>query len=161
MGRGYTLKDFIHIVRSFKKAFPKISIMSDLIVGLPTETEQDFKKSLKVVKEFDAVNVSKFGAHPATPAACMKKVKPSVTKERCRKLVKQVKLATLKRNEQWIGWAGECLVDEVGTKKGTFVARNFAYKPIVIHARENLVGKWVKVEVVDCTSSYLLGKVRI
>jgi tRNA A37 methylthiotransferase MiaB len=59
------------------------------------------------------------------------------------------------RNQRWIGWSGEVLVDEVGKASGSWVGRNFAYKPVIVKCADDLLGKIVKVKVVKAFSTYL------
>lgn len=159
MGRQHSLQEFESIVQAFRSSFECMTLASDLIVGFPTETEQDFELSLRAVERyrFDVLNISKFGSHPSTPAAELPSVDACTVKQRCKQLVCLAKRVSLELNREWLDWQGECLVDEQG-KGGTWVARNFAYKPIVLRSEEDLLGKWVEVRVRDCTPHYLLGE---
>jgi tRNA A37 methylthiotransferase MiaB len=67
-----------------------------------------------------------------------------------------VKKIVMEKNSTWIGWQGEILVNEKG-KEG-WVGRNYAYKPVVVHADENLLGKFVKVRIVKATN-VLFGEI--
>jgi MiaB-like tRNA modifying enzyme len=159
MNRGYTYKEFLKIVKAFRKVFPEITIATDIIVGLPTESEKDFRKTVEFVKKVkpDVVNLSKFGLHPGTQAAKMEQVDKNVVKERSKKLFEVVREVQLQTNRKWIGWEGYVLIDEKG-KNGTWVGRNFAYKPIVIKGEGNLLGNLVKIKVESVKSNYLIGK---
>jgi MiaB-like tRNA modifying enzyme len=160
MNRGYRVEDFVRYVKKIRKKFPYLTLSTDLIVGHPGENEKDFKKSLKVVKEIEAdiVNISKFGMHPKTLAAKMEKISDEEIKRRSRILSQLVKEVSLKRNKKWIGWKGEALIDEVG-KNNTLVARNFAYKPIVLRANKKFFGNFVEVEIKNVKETYLIGKI--
>jgi tRNA A37 methylthiotransferase MiaB len=61
------------------------------------------------------------------------------------------------RNQRWVGWTGEILVDEVGKFSGSWVGRNFAYKPVAVKSKDRLLGKVLEVEVVKAFSTYLEG----
>jgi tRNA A37 methylthiotransferase MiaB len=61
------------------------------------------------------------------------------------------------RNQRWVGWTGEVLVDEAGKFSGSWVGRNFAYKPIAVKSKDRLLGKVLEVEVVKAFSTYLEG----
>jgi tRNA A37 methylthiotransferase MiaB len=63
----------------------------------------------------------------------------------------------LERNQRWIGWTGEVLVDEKGKVAGSWIGRNFAYKPVTVKSSENLLGKTLRVKVVKAFSTYLAG----
>lgn len=160
MGRNYTPKTVLRIIRSFYRKFPDLTLATDIIVGFPGEEDSDFKRTIKFIKEVrpDIVNISKFGAHPETEASKLKKLPTKIVKERSSTLSKLVKKISLDKNERWVGWEGECLIDEKG-KENTWIARNFAYKPIVIESREKLLGKFVKVRITDFSPTYLRGKI--
>jgi MiaB-like tRNA modifying enzyme len=159
MKRGYSSEDFLEIVERFRKAFPEMSLSTDIIVGFPSETEEDFELTLKLIKKVrpSVVNISKFGARPGTEAKKMKQLDAKKINERSFLLSKIVKEISLKENEKWIGWKGEVLVDEVG-KRNSFVGRNFAYKPIVLKAEEKILGNFVEVEVKDARENFLVGE---
>ena len=160
MNRGYKVENFVRYVKKIRKKFPFLTLSTDLIVGHPGEEDKDFKKSLKIIKEIEAdiVNVSKFGAHPSTLAVKMEKISNEVIKRRSKILSEIVKKVSLKRNKKWIGWEGEALIDEIG-KNNTLVARNFAYKPIVLKADKKLFGKFVKVKIKNAMETYLIGEI--
>jgi len=90
MNRKYKIKDFKKIVNSFRKEIPEIHIATDIIVGYPTETEKDFQKTLKILKETkpEVLNVSKFAPRPGTKAKQLKQLKTETIKERTKKVEK-------------------------------------------------------------------------
>jgi len=90
MRRGYTVENFKEIVKRFRKEIPEITISTDIICGFPTETEEDFKETIKLVKEIkpEVMNISKFYPRPNTPAKKMKQLPTRIIKERSRKLSK-------------------------------------------------------------------------
>jgi len=69
------------------------------------------------------------------------------------------KKISAQRNKKWVGWRGEVLVDEKGKVEGSWIGRNFAYKPIVIKSNETLLGKALKVEVTETSITYLKGRI--
>jgi threonylcarbamoyladenosine tRNA methylthiotransferase CDKAL1 len=88
MNRFHSVEDFKKIVKVFRKEIPSIHIATDIIVAYPTETEADFKKTLKLIKEIkpEVINISRFTPRPGTPAARLKQHLSEVAKERSRKL---------------------------------------------------------------------------
>lgn len=161
MGRGYSPETPLEIIGRFRHAFPELSLSTDVIVGFPTEEEDDFQETLSFLKkvEPDVVNVSKYGARPRTPASKMKDLPSRVVKERCRVMMETVRELTLRRNRRWLGWRGPCLIDEKAVKGDGWMGRNPAYKPLVIASPKPLLGKIVHVEVVDATNTYLRGEI--
>jgi MiaB-like tRNA modifying enzyme len=159
MRRGYRVKDFKEIVEKFRRELIQLTLSTDIIVGYPTEKEADFQKTLNLIKEIkpDIVNISKFGPRTKTEAAKLKQLSPKIVKERSKKLFEIVRGISMKNNKKWLGWEGEVLVDEIG-KENSYMARNFAYKPIVIKNKEEILGNFVKVKIIETKSNYLVGE---
>jgi len=90
MKRPYTIKDFKFVVKKLREKIPNLIIWTDIIVGYPTESEEDFKKTIELIKElkFDFINISKFYLRPGTEAEKLKQLPTKVIKERSRKLSK-------------------------------------------------------------------------
>jgi MiaB-like tRNA modifying enzyme len=162
MRRFYTAAEFKETVAAFREAFPEITISTDVIIGFPGETEEAFDNTLNLIREVqpEIVNVSKFFARPKTAAWEMhaESVDRDEIKRRSVKTAELVKQVSLKNSQSWVGWRGEMLVDEKGKVAGSWVGRNFAYKPIVVKSEEELFGKTLRVKIVKAFSSYLLGK---
>ena len=83
---------------------------------------------------------------------------PTVRNERSRRLAKLFSAIALEKNRKWIGWTGKAVVSEAGKKSG-YCARNFAYKPIVIHPDAELLGRTVTVRITGATRNDLRGEV--
>jgi len=161
MQRFYTVRDFKKIVNAFRSAFPEITLATDVICGFPGETPEAFENTLKLIGEIkpDIVNVSKFFARPKTVAAEMRDefVELVEIRRRSKAAVISAKKIAFERNQRWVDWIGEILIDEKGKIPGTWVGRNFAYKPIAVKSSANLLGKNLKVRVVRAFSTYLAG----
>ncbi len=162
MGRNYSADTVREIVERFRSAFPHLTLSTDIIVGYPTENDDDFEETLSFIEEIepDIVNISKFGPRPRTEAAKLDQLPRDMVKKRCKRLVNTVKTLSKRRNRRWLGWRGRCLIDEKGKKGDTWIGRNYAYKPIVIEERRSFLGSYVEVEVVEVHSTYLKGEPR-
>ncbi|MEM3436912.1 MAG: tRNA (N(6)-L-threonylcarbamoyladenosine(37)-C(2))-methylthiotransferase [Nitrososphaerales archaeon] len=160
MRRGYSPKDVIEIIDSFLSSLPSLTLSTDVIVGFPTESDEDFEDTIKFIQKIkpDIVNVSKFGIRPKTEASKLKQLSHDIIEKRCKELTQIIKEVSYQKNLKWINWAGRCLVSEKGKKDFSWIARNFAYKPIVLKSDQNLLGRFVDVEIVDVRSNYLVGK---
>jgi MiaB-like tRNA modifying enzyme len=162
MRRFYTAAEFKGIVDAFRRQFPDLTLATDIIVGFPGETEEAFERTLKLMEEVkpDVTNVSKFFARPKTAAAQMQDdlVAKDEIKRRSAAAAALAKRISLERNLRWVGWAGEVLVDEKGKVDGSWVGRNFAYKPVVVKSAEDLLGKTIRVKVVEASTTYLKGE---
>lgn len=157
MNRNYTVNDFKKIVKKFGKEFPFLTLSTDIIVGFPGETEKDFQQTIDLIKKVksDIVNISKFGARPETKAEKMKQLSVKVINQRSKKLSKIVKRIQLKKNEKWIGWEGDVLINE--TRHKNVIGRNFAYKPVIL--KNAKPGKFRRVKINSISSTSLFGKI--
>ena len=158
MKRGHTSETFREIVKKTKERFENFTISTDIIVGFPSETEEDFQKTIALLDETkpDVVNLSKYSARPGTDAAELKQIDAAEIKRRSKVIFTQINKISLKSNEKWIGWKGKVLFDE-NTEDG-IKGRNYAYKPISIDEEVN-IGQSHIVEITKATRKRLIGKI--
>ncbi|MGA3112406.1 MAG: tRNA (N(6)-L-threonylcarbamoyladenosine(37)-C(2))-methylthiotransferase [Candidatus Bathyarchaeia archaeon] len=163
MHRFYTAAEFKALVNAFRAQFPDLTLATDIIVGFPGETEDAFENTLKLLEDVkpDVTNVSKFFARPKTTAAQIREglVERDEIKRRSARAAQLARRVSLEQNKRWIGWVGEVLVDEKGKVEGSWVGRNFAYKPVVVKSAHNLLAKTIKVKVELTTDTYLKGTI--
>jgi threonylcarbamoyladenosine tRNA methylthiotransferase CDKAL1 len=158
MRRRYTVEGFRGTVDRFREAFPRLSLATDIICGFPGETEEQFADSLRLVEEVepDVLNISRFWPRPGTEASEMDgQLHGRDTKRRSRMLSSQWRRQSIERNQRWVGWRGEVIIDEVG-REGSMVGRNHAYKTVVLREPVGL-GEFVGVEVSEARGGYLLA----
>lgn len=163
MRRFYSVEEFKKIVNAFRASFPQITIATDVICGFPGESKEAFKKTLQLIEEVkpDIVNVSKFFARPKTVAARMRADFVSLTeiKRRSSEVAELARKIAFEKNQRWIGWEGEILINEVGKVAGSWVGRNFAYKPVAVKGDSNLLGKNLRVKIARAFSTHLEGEI--
>jgi threonylcarbamoyladenosine tRNA methylthiotransferase CDKAL1 len=164
MRRFYTVQDFREVVDAFREAFPEVTLATDVICGFPGETREAFGNTLNLINEVkpDIVNISKFFARPRTSAVNMHSgaVEPAEIKRRSTEAAKLVKQVSLEHNQRWVGWSGEVLVDEKGKVAGSWVARNFVYKPVAVKSSAELLGETLQVKVEKAFSTHLEGTIK-
>jgi MiaB-like tRNA modifying enzyme len=150
MGRKHTVKDFTDTVSYFRSKFPDITISTDIIVGYPTETDDDFEQTLNLLQTVkpDVVNLSKFTPRAGTKAAEMKQLASEITKERSRKTSEIVKNICAENNRKYIGQSLDVLV----TEKGKGRTRN--YKQVAFE-QDSELGNWIKVKIKDANHGSL------
>ena len=158
MKRGHTSETFREIVKKVKERFENFTISTDIIVGFPSETEEDFQKTISLLDETkpDVVNLSKYSARPGTDAAGLKQLDATEVKRRSKIIFEQINKISLKSNEKWIGWKGKVLFDE-NTEEG-IKGRNYAYKPISVNDKVS-IGQSHVVEITNATRKRLIGKI--
>jgi tRNA A37 methylthiotransferase MiaB len=157
MKRGHTARVFADSVKAFRERMPDFTISTDIIVGFPGETEEDFQRTLDLLSETepDVVNISRYSARPGTEAARSKnRIKSEVAKDRSRRATALARRIAKKRNSAWQAWEGEITVDEVGK---VAQGRNYAYKPVVLDGPAELGAK-IRVRVHDFSSFSLKAR---
>jgi len=163
MRRSYSVSDFKKIVSRFRDDFPDITLSTDVICGFPGESKDAFLKTLQLIEMIkpDVVNVSKFFGRPRTAAAEMGEdsVPFEKIRERSRLVAILAKKVALERNKRWVGWTGEILVDEVGKISGSWIGRNFAYKPIAVKSVKKLLGETLQAKVKRALSTHLEAEI--
>ena len=159
MLRGYTVAEFKAIVEAFRREIPEMTISTDIICGFPTETQEQFADTLKLVEDihFDVINISRFWQRPGTKAAALKQLPSKVGKERAAQLKTVHEQTAYERNQRWIGWKGTIVIDEQD-KYGSFVGRNYCYRPVLVKGSFKL-GEIVSVMITEVTKRNLRGKV--
>jgi MiaB-like tRNA modifying enzyme len=162
MNRRYCAEDFRRIVAMFRRMLPRVTVATDIIVGFPNEDEEAFQRTVALIEEIkpDIMNVSKFFARPNTLAEKMKNnVDAKELGRRSEVMASMGRRISLEKNRAWIGWHGRVLIDEKGKKEGSWVGRNFAYKPVAVQSNENLLGRVLNVHVEDAFQSHLVGAI--
>ena len=158
MKRGHTVETFKNVVRKFRTKFDSFTISTDIIVGYPTETCENFEETIELLEETrpDIVNLSRYSQRPGTVAADMAQVDAAEIKRRSKQVTELINGISLENNKKWIGWEGEVLFDE--SLDGQIKGRNFAYKPIFVNEITE-IGQTYPVRVVDATNHSLIGEI--
>ncbi len=158
MNRGYKVEDFLNIVKRFRKNI-NLNLWTDVIVGFPEETEEQFENTVKIIEEIkpDWTNVSKFGLRPKAPAEKLEQLPRNIVNERSEKMSEIVRKISFERNKEWIGWEGPVLMSKRGKGPHQWLGRNLAYKLVMVESKENLLGKLVKAEIEKADFSHLIG----
>jgi threonylcarbamoyladenosine tRNA methylthiotransferase CDKAL1 len=160
MGRLYSVDVWENIIGTIRENFSEATIATDIIVGFPGETKDDFNLTLEVLRRVrpSVVNISKYGDRPHTLASKSRsKVETSTKKQRSRQLTMLVNKILREDNNSWIGWSGPAIVAERGSRSG-FLCRNPSYKPIIVHD-DLLLGSIVNIQVVEAERSNLIGEI--
>ena len=158
MKRGHTVETFRNVSAKFRKKFQHFTISTDIIVGFPTETEEDFEKTVDLLKVTrpDIVNLSRYSQRAGTEAAEWDQVQVTEIMRRSKIISDLIEKISIENNQKWIGWKGKVLFDEAA--KDSIKGRNFAYKPIFVEDRVKIGGIHT-VEIMKAKTHSLLGKI--
>ena len=159
MNRRYCVGDFVNVVARFRKEIPEITLSTDMIVGFPSETQEQFEESMDLIRKIkpDAINLSRYAARDGTIASRMKQIPTNIQKHRSREMTKLYHEISLEKNRKWLGWKGKILIDEKG-KYDSWVGRNYCYKPVIVRGDYKL-GDEVDVRINDFAIFDLRGEI--
>lgn len=162
MGRVYTREEYLELVRKIKAAIPNVVLTTDIIVGFPNETEEQFEDTLSLYREveFDSAYTFIYSPREGTPAARMKDDVPmEVKKERLQRLNELVNEIALEKNKQYENKIVEVLV-QGESKKNSDVLTGYTRGNKVVHFKgpKSLIGKLVDVKIVNAKTWTLDGE---
>lgn len=160
MNRRYDKEKYLNLVEKIRKAIPDISLTTDIIVGFPGETEEDFQETLDVVAKcgYDTAFTFLYSKRSDTPAAAMENQIPQdVAKERFNRLLALVQKEGRTRSSRFEGSVQEVLVEEESKEKGIFTGRTEYNLLVHFPGSADLLGKYVKVSLDECHGFYYMG----
>ena len=160
MNRRYDKEKYLELVSKIRKAVPDISLTTDIIVGFPGETEEDFQDTLDVVDKcnFDSAFTFIYSKRSGTPAAKMENQVPEdVVKDRFDRLLALVQKKGRKESARFEGTVQEILVEEESKEKGIFTGRTEYNLLVHFTGCKDLIGKYVKVKLDTCKGFYYFG----
>ena len=161
MNRHYDRAKYLDTVRKLREAIPDISFTTDIIVGFPGETEEDFEDTLSLVREvgFDSAFTFIYSKRQGTPAARMENQVPAdVVKERFQRLLNEVKVTAEEKCARFTGKTMDVLVEEENREPGLVTGR--IEHNIVVHlpGDASMIGKIVPVYLKECKGFYYFGE---
>ena len=162
MNRRYTKEQYLSLVEKLRKAMPGLSITTDIIVGFPGETEEDFLETLDVVKkvEYDTAYTFIYSKRSGTPAASMEQVPEDVVKERFQRLLHEINEISAKRTKLLEGTVQEALVESCNEHEEGMVTARLSNNLLVhFKAEKAAIGTFKKVLLKEAKGFYYIGEV--
>jgi tRNA-2-methylthio-N6-dimethylallyladenosine synthase len=161
MGRGYGRETYLALVARLRKAVPDLALTTDLIVGFPGETEEDFRLTLSLVEEagFDGAFTFVYSPRPGTRAAAFPgRLDPGVAEERMARLVEVVQQTAARTNGALVGREVEVLVEGRSRQDGSWAMGRTRTHKIVNIAGGPAPGDLVRVVLESATSTSFRGR---
>ena len=163
MGRRYTKEEYLELFNKIKTRIPNVAVTTDIIVGFPNETDEDYNETLDVVNtcKYDGAYTFIYSPREGTPASVMKDSVDLKTKEeRLYKLNELVNKYSLEANQKLVGTTVKVLIEDVSEKDDNKV---FGYtetmKLVNIDNAKDKIGQIVDVKITDAKSFSLDGEV--
>ena len=161
MNRKYTREEYIEKVNMTRSKIPGLGLTTDLIVGFPGETDEDFDDSMSLLREirFDLVHSAAYSEREGTPAATMEGALPvDLRLSRLNTLNELQDSITLSINEALTGETFEVLVDDDAPKgEGLLQGRTASDKVVIFEGKRSLLGQFVNVKITEAEAWCLHG----
>ncbi len=162
MNRRYTREKYLAEIEMLKTRLPEAEVTTDIIVGFPGETEEDYKQTEELVKQVDFASAFTFVYSPrqGTKAAQMENQIPeAVQKDRIMRLVELVNTLTRKKSEKYLGKTVEILCEDYDEKKGLYLGRDELGRMGYFKSDKNRVGEFVMLRVTRANGISLFGEI--
>ena len=156
MRRGHTIDQYLDIVNKFKKEIPNLTLATDIIVGYPTETDDDFLKTVDLLKNVkpSLIHLSKYQHRKGAISSSLKEIPHETMKNRSKFLSQIKSKITMEENKELLNSYQNVLVVEKGSKGG-FIAKTDSYIPVIVDDVD--LGDFVRVKITHATATYLKG----
>lgn len=164
MNRGYAREDYLALVHKMRKAIPGVALTTDIIVGFPTETDEEFQDTYGLMKdvEFDSAFIFKYSPRKGTAAA--KKFPDDVSEvQKTKRIVSLNHLQnriSFKINQSYVGRVEKVLIEQQGTprSKSQIQGRTDSNKIVILPSGKHCLGDLVDVKITDATVHVLKAK---
>jgi tRNA-2-methylthio-N6-dimethylallyladenosine synthase len=164
MNRKYTKEHYLKIVEKLKAAIPDVAITTDIIVGFPGETEEDFLETIDMVKkvQYDSAFTFLYSVREGTKASLMENQIPDEVKhERFDRLLEVLYKIVLDKNEQCIGKVYPVLVESLSkTSENTLTGRTEHFRLVHFNGSEDLIGQIVNVKITNVKTFHMEGEIQ-
>ena len=162
MNRRYSVEKYLSQIESIRKIIPDCAITTDIIVGFPTETEEDFIDTVKLVEtvKFDGAFTFVYSKRERTKAAIMDgQIDPEIQKDRIMRLIDVQNELNRKESLTYVGKTVEILVEDFDEKKNSYMGRDERGKMAYFSCDENVIGKFVNVKITSAGGMSLMGEI--
>ena len=157
MNRRHTIEEYLDFVKKIRNSIPEITLATDIIVGYPTETDEDFQKTIDLLEEIkpNLIHLSKYRHREGTLSSSLEEIPHSLMKHRSKKLSEIKEKITNDENKHLLGKVLNILIVQKGSKGG-YIGKSDSYLPVVVDNAE--IGTFIKVKITKTTSTYLIGE---
>lgn len=161
MNRRYTREKYLSEVEMLKSRFPEAEVTTDIIVGFPGETEEDYLATEDLVRKADFSSAFTFVYSPRTgtkAAEMPDRVPPDVQKDRIMRLVSLVNSLTREKSEKYVGKTAEILCEDYDEKKKMYMGRDEFGRMGYFCSDRNRIGEFVRLKIVKANGISLFGE---
>jgi len=161
MNRKHTIEEYLEIIKKLKSIKSNVKFSSDFIIGYPGETEDDFEKTIELMKEVKFINSYSFlySARPGTPAFNLNKIDENIAKERLfffQNLSKKIKT---EYRESLLSKTMTVLFENETKEKNKYFGRDEYFNSVIVESNENLINKIKKIKIIKINQNTLFGEI--
>ena len=161
MNRKHTIEEYLEIINKLKSIKSNVKFSSDFIIGYPGETEDDFKKTIELMKEVKFINSYSFlySARPGTPAFNLDKIDENKAKERLFLFQNLSKKIKTEYRETLLSKTMTVLFENETKEKNKYFGRDEYFNSVIVESNENLVNKIKKIKIIKINQNTLFGEI--
>lgn len=161
MNRKHTIEEYLEIIKKLKNIKSNVKFSSDFIIGYPGETEDDFKKTIELMKEVKFINSYSFlySARPGTPAFNLDKIDENIAKERLFLFQNLSKKIKTEYRENLLSKTMTVLFENETKEKNKYFGRDEYFNSVIVESNENLVNKIKKIKIIKINQNTLFGEI--
>ena len=161
MNRKHTIEEYLEIIKKLKNIKSNVKFSSDFIIGYPGETEDDFKKTIELMKEVKFINSYSFlySARPGTPAFNLDKIDENIAKERLFLFQNLSKKIKTKYRETLLSKTMTVLFENETKEKNKYFGRDEYFNSVIVESNENLINKIKKIKIIKINQNTLFGEI--
>ena len=161
MNRKHTIEEYLEIIKKLKSIKSNVKFSSDFIIGYPGETEDDFEKTIELMKEVKFINSYSFlySARPGTPAFNLDKIDENIAKERLFLFQNLSKKIKTEYRETLLSKTMTVLFENETKEKNKYFGRDEYFNSVIVESNENLVNKIKKIKIIKINQNTLFGEI--
>ena len=161
MNRKHTIEEYLEIIKKLKSIKPNVKFSSDFIIGYPGEMEDDFKKTIELMKEVKFINSYSFlySARPGTPAFNLDKIDENIAKERLFLFQNLSKKIKTEYRETLLSKTLTVLFENETKETNKYFGRDEYFNSVIVESNENLVNKIKKIKIIKINQNTLFGEI--
>lgn len=162
MNRVYTREQYLELVKKIKESIPEVSLTTDIMMGFPTETEEDVELTLDLMRQvkYESAMMYFYNPREGTPAAKMEQIPENIRKERLQKVIDLQLEHTKEQMSKRIGKTVKVLAESVSRDdKNELLGQTEQHEKVAFLAPKNMIGNFVKVKITSLNGNTFKGEI--
>ena len=163
MNRKHTIEKYLEIIEKLKIINPKIKFSSDFIIGYPEETQDDFEKTLLLMKKVKFISSYSFifSARPGTPSFSLKRIDDDLAKKRLIAFQNVAKKIKTEYRQTLLKKTVPVLFENKTKVENTYFGRDQYFNSVIVKSREDLTGKIKNIDIIKVSQNTLFGEINL